>query len=1015
MKSFEQALAQTREVEATPVQADDHAADASLGRQALSQAVHGAALPDQLARGVEALSGVSMDGVRVHYNSPQPAQLQAHAFARGHDIHVGPGQEQHLPHEAWHVVQQSQGRAAPTTQLKGVTANTDAALEREADEMGARAARGADAAGRVATADVTPQVAVVQLDNGADQTGDTTQTTQQTLPEAITAALRERRAQRQEAVTTAIDAASVDEVRALAADRRQMRRMQRSLGFQGMAAARGAMARKLHAEGDHVAAFQLLTSPNRRLQRMNLEAFGSVQEQRALEDGVITSSQDDALVERAFSLYWDVRLRENRGRIDRDGSGGRGPNRMRSEWTADRLRAIHDQLKRLPEQDVRIDALAAIHLVAGEGGGWYNDGTRQFGLGADVSNSGQTTHHLAVAAARRARSITLDAVTNLQEGATITISGGGNREEAAIRQIDASTRVVQLQHRLLNGYPEGAMVLSSGGIASFRMREGHLAQDEAAGATTLHLNAVTGFEVGDELVIDDDDQRTIELRTVCTIDTTQNTLTIQPGLARGHVRGSTVRRSNQTAVDYVLTAAAAVGDTTLALITVRGLPDGADLMLCQGTPNEERVSVASTDATTNQVTLSGALTHAHAEGIEAVRVPPTAAGSGYTVATATQSDAETLDLNSVAGLGARDGLVIDAGQATEEHCRIASIDTANNRLTLADRLVFRHAVGATVGMHGGHDMPRLTGAVAAGATDLALTAVDNLHVGESITLSFREAVQEDATIQSIAASSRTVTIAAGLTNAHPAQAMVVRTGILPGNRAGNVPWMDAVVRHEIAHALDAQLGAAIRPFKRDVGGWRESTDFDAWAGAMGQPWQTRSGTAISAADQRRIKRHIVRRMRTSGGQELNRGLNATHPIQQLWSEDVPVIEAAKMTRHGDSFWSTPISIKIYNGNAFAINHYYNHFQYCKAEVHQQRVRDYSSFSAAEFFAEVYSVFYEEAGQTPEPTPGRLLPVAAWRDWMTTNIHERGQTPQAATAAGTTSPGVGMAANNAGET
>lgn len=97
-------------------------------------------LPDQLKAGIEHLSGMDMDGVRVHYNSARPAQLQAHAYAQGNDIHLGPGQEKHLPHEAWHVVQQKQGRVRATMQmLAGEAINDDAGLEREADVMGARA------------------------------------------------------------------------------------------------------------------------------------------------------------------------------------------------------------------------------------------------------------------------------------------------------------------------------------------------------------------------------------------------------------------------------------------------------------------------------------------------------------------------------------------------------------------------------------------------------------------------------------------------------------------------------------------------------------------------------------------------------------------------------------------------------------------------------------------------------------------------------------------------------------
>lgn len=98
-------------------------------------------LPDALKTGVENLSGYSLDDVRVHYNSAQPAQLQAHAYAQGTDIHLAPGQEKHLPHEAWHVVQQKQGRVQATRQLKGaVPVNDDAGLEQEADVMGSRAA-----------------------------------------------------------------------------------------------------------------------------------------------------------------------------------------------------------------------------------------------------------------------------------------------------------------------------------------------------------------------------------------------------------------------------------------------------------------------------------------------------------------------------------------------------------------------------------------------------------------------------------------------------------------------------------------------------------------------------------------------------------------------------------------------------------------------------------------------------------------------------------------------------------
>jgi hypothetical protein len=102
--------------------------------------VNNTGLPDNLKSGIENLSGYSMNDVKVHYNSDKPAQLNAHAYAQGTTIHLASGQEKHLPHEAWHVVQQKQGRVQPTRQLKGkVAINDDAGLEREADVMGEKA------------------------------------------------------------------------------------------------------------------------------------------------------------------------------------------------------------------------------------------------------------------------------------------------------------------------------------------------------------------------------------------------------------------------------------------------------------------------------------------------------------------------------------------------------------------------------------------------------------------------------------------------------------------------------------------------------------------------------------------------------------------------------------------------------------------------------------------------------------------------------------------------------------
>lgn len=106
-----------------------------LEQQLMQKKLNNTGLPDSIKTRVENLSGYSMDDVKVHYNSSKPAEVSALAFTQGSDIHVAPGQEKHLPHEAWHVVQQKQGRVQPTFQMKDISINTNDFLEQEADKF----------------------------------------------------------------------------------------------------------------------------------------------------------------------------------------------------------------------------------------------------------------------------------------------------------------------------------------------------------------------------------------------------------------------------------------------------------------------------------------------------------------------------------------------------------------------------------------------------------------------------------------------------------------------------------------------------------------------------------------------------------------------------------------------------------------------------------------------------------------------------------------------------------------
>lgn len=108
-------------------------------------------LPGALRARMERSFEADFSDVRLAPESHEAAQLGAQAMTRGSRIDLAPGMyrpgtragDQLLGHELAHVVQQRQGRVTATRQAKGgVELNDDAGLEREADDAGARAARG---------------------------------------------------------------------------------------------------------------------------------------------------------------------------------------------------------------------------------------------------------------------------------------------------------------------------------------------------------------------------------------------------------------------------------------------------------------------------------------------------------------------------------------------------------------------------------------------------------------------------------------------------------------------------------------------------------------------------------------------------------------------------------------------------------------------------------------------------------------------------------------------------------
>ena len=160
----------------------------------------GQALPDDLRAKMESSFGTEFSAVRVHEGGAAPA-VGARAFAQGTDLHFAPGEYQPqstagqtlIGHELAHVVQQSQGRVSATAQTKpddgaAIRVNEDASLEREADEQGARAARGEPVGGHTGGATGAGSPAPIQRATGPIQMTKYSSPTEAAIAAAMSAA-----------------------------------------------------------------------------------------------------------------------------------------------------------------------------------------------------------------------------------------------------------------------------------------------------------------------------------------------------------------------------------------------------------------------------------------------------------------------------------------------------------------------------------------------------------------------------------------------------------------------------------------------------------------------------------------------------------------------------------------------------------------------------------------------------------------------------------------------------------
>jgi hypothetical protein len=105
-------------------------------------------IPNKILGKMENSFQSDFSNVNFHTNSQSATDVGALAYAQGNDVHFAPGQfkpntqsgQELIGHELAHVVQQRQGRVQPTAQAKGMAVNDDKGLEKEADDMGKKAA-----------------------------------------------------------------------------------------------------------------------------------------------------------------------------------------------------------------------------------------------------------------------------------------------------------------------------------------------------------------------------------------------------------------------------------------------------------------------------------------------------------------------------------------------------------------------------------------------------------------------------------------------------------------------------------------------------------------------------------------------------------------------------------------------------------------------------------------------------------------------------------------------------------
>ncbi|HSR95580.1 MAG TPA: hypothetical protein VLM79_00865 [Kofleriaceae bacterium] len=288
----------------------------------------------------------------------------------------------------------------------------------------------------------------------------------------------------------------------------------------------------------------------------------------------------------------------------------------------------------------------------------------------------------------------------------------------------------------------------------------------------------------------------------------------------------------------------------------------------------------------------------------------------------------------------------------------------------------------------------------AGATQVKVWGGERFKVGDKVVISRGEPAQEAATVSAV--EGNLYTLGAALQRDHK-HASVME---LPSGGKRDVNWLDYTVRHEIAHSLDGKAVDTKGFYAK--GGWATYDNFDGWVKAMGgeSAWTTNDGSKIPDEDRVAIKGAIgsAALMRQTGSlfdRFRSDDPKTQHPIVKYEHKQVPVIVAAQTSMNmGDGFVHRPTELYAHDSKRFSISNMYGRFQVCNETAVSDRVSDYSLTAPAEFFADTYALFYEEAGKPgiSDADHGRLIRNQDWRGWFREHVHDRGHGPAGTGAA-----------------